>query len=172
MEGSGRAQGKTHLEVATTEDTLVEHNGIGDQAGLLELDIGIALGVAGKFVEQDGNTVDCATALEMSLDLLGRGAVVDVANEDAARVNVLLVLAQTLLLLVEAGLHLAQLCGLGFHLLHPLLHCGNLGLVLVVILGHIDVLFLAGSFVVRHGVVRVGVLVPLVSVAAVQHDAR
>jgi hypothetical protein len=75
-----------------------------------------------KFVQQDRDTVDAAAALEVRLYFLGRGAVVNVAYEDASRVDVFPVLAQIAALLVEVLLHLAQLVGLVFHLSHTLLH--------------------------------------------------
>src|SRR2546423_2208390 len=82
--------------------------------------------MAGKLVQQDGDAIDGAAALEMGLDLLGRGAVIDVADEDAARIDILLVLAQLVRLLVQRRLHLAQLRRLGLHLLDALLHGGDL----------------------------------------------
>lgn len=74
------------------------------------------------FVQQDGDAVYRPATLEMRLDLLGGSTVVNVADEDAPGINVLPVLPQVLLLLVERGLHLAQLGGLGLHLRDPLLH--------------------------------------------------
>ena len=82
--------------------------------------------MAGELVQQDGDAVDGAAALEMRLDLLGRGGVVDVPDEDAPRVDVLLVLPQVVALLVQRRLHLAKLGCLFFHLCDPPLHCGNL----------------------------------------------
>ena len=81
--------------------------------------------MTGELVEENGDAVDGAAALEVRLDLLGAGAVIDVADENAAGVNVLLVLAQVGALLVQRRLHLAQLGRLGLHLLNALLHRGN-----------------------------------------------
>ena len=47
------------------------------------------LGVASELVQQDGDPIDGAGTLEMRLNFLGRGAIVDVAHEDAPRVDVL-----------------------------------------------------------------------------------
>lgn len=83
-----------------------------------------------EFVEQDRDTVDGPAALEMRLDLFGGCAVVDVANKDAARVNVLFALAPSGSGLALAGLlQLAQPGGFGFHLLYALLHRVDLILV-------------------------------------------
>ena len=46
-----------------------------------------------ELVEQDGDTVDAADALEVCLDLFGGSAVVDVADKDTARVDVFFALA-------------------------------------------------------------------------------
>lgn len=81
--------------------------------------------MAGELVQEDGDAVDGAAALEVGLDLLWRGAVVDVANEDATSIDIFLVLAQGLGLGVERSLHLAKLGSLGLHLLHALLHGGD-----------------------------------------------
>jgi len=51
-------------------------------------------------VKQDGDAVDGAAALEVVLDLLRGGTVVNIANEDAARVNVLSAFALALRALV------------------------------------------------------------------------
>lgn len=82
--------------------------------------------MAGEFVQEDGDTVDGAAALEVGLDLLGRSTIIDIADEDATSVNILLVLAQSLGLGVERSLHLAKLGSLGLHFLHAFLHGGDL----------------------------------------------
>lgn len=143
-------QRSSYLEVAAPEHALVEDDGVCDKAGLLELDVGVTLGVTGELVEKNGDAVDVAAALEVGLNLFWRGAVVDVADKDAARINVLLVFAQAFLLLVKAGLHLAKLRRLGLHLLHPLLHVLDLGLILILILVQIKLLVLAFNLGVGH----------------------
>ena len=76
-----------------------------------------------EFVEQDRHAVDTAAGLEMCLDFLGRSAIVDVADEDAARIDVLSVFANIMSALgVERLLHVAQLLRFFFHLLDTSLH--------------------------------------------------
>ena len=83
------SQTMTDLQVATAEDTLVQHQSLGDQAGFRKFNVGITaahcqhssmyillpfsfspFGLARELVQQNGNTVDGTTALEMSLDFL------------------------------------------------------------------------------------------------------
>jgi len=90
-----------------------------------------------ELVQQDGDPVDVAAALEVRLDLLGRGAVVDIAHENAAGVDVLFVLAQVVCLLVQIRLHLAQLRSFCLHLLHAPLHRGDLFLVVPIVVAGI-----------------------------------
>lgn len=81
------------------------------------------LGLARELVEEDGDSVDGTAALEVRLDLLWGGRVVDIADKDAAAVDVIPALGAKLLALrVEARLHFPKLGGLLFHLGHPLLH--------------------------------------------------
>lgn len=75
-----------------------------------------------KLIQQDRDAVDGAAALEVRLDLLGRGGVVDVTDEDAPGVDVLLVLAQVVAVVVELRLHLAQLGRFLLHLRDAALH--------------------------------------------------
>jgi hypothetical protein len=75
-----------------------------------------------ELVEQDRDAVDAADALEVRLDLLRAGPVVDVADEDAPRVDVFLALAHLVTLVIDRLLHLPQLLRLIFHLLHTALH--------------------------------------------------
>lgn len=65
----------------------------------------------------------------MRLQLLGRRGIVDIADEYAPVVNVLLVLAEVLARLVQRRLHLPELGRLGLHLGHAPLHGRNLFLV-------------------------------------------
>ena len=62
----------------------------------------------------------------MGFNLLWRGAVVDIANEDTPGIDILTVLAHVVALLVETGLHLPQLGGFLFHFGHSPLHGFNL----------------------------------------------
>jgi hypothetical protein len=75
-----------------------------------------------ELVEQDRDAVDAADALEVRLDFLRAGPVVDVADEDAPRVDVFLALAHLVPLVVDCLLHLPQLLRFVFHLLHTALH--------------------------------------------------
>lgn len=84
--------------------------------------------MASELIEKDGDTVDRAAALEVCLDLFGGCRVVNVADEDASRVDVLLVLAQVDALLLQRLLHLSQLGRLLFHLRNSALHLSNLRL--------------------------------------------
>jgi hypothetical protein len=79
--------------------------------------------MTGEFVEQYGNAVDAADALEMRLDLFRAGPVVYVADKDTARVDVFLTLAHVVALVVDVLLHLAQLLGFFLHLLDAAPHC-------------------------------------------------
>jgi len=87
----------------------------------------------------------------MRLDLLRAGAVVDVADEDAAVVDVLFALAQVLGLRVQLRLHLAQSRGFGLHFLHALLHCFDLFFVVAVGGGLALGLFLLGFALIFGG---------------------
>jgi len=79
-----------------------------------------------EFVQEDGDTVDGSTTLEMGLDVFGGGHVVDVANEDAARVDIFFIVAELVALLLQRGLHLAESGSLFLHLGHSSLHGGDL----------------------------------------------
>jgi hypothetical protein len=50
-------------------------------------------GMSRVFVQKDCDAIDGATALEVVLNLLGRCAVIDIANEDTAGIDVLSTLA-------------------------------------------------------------------------------
>lgn len=82
----------------------------------------VPLGLTGKLVEEDGDTVDGPAALEVRLDLLRRSRIVDVSDKDAPTVDILLVLGELVMLLVQTSLHLAELGGLLFHLGDTALH--------------------------------------------------
>lgn len=79
-----------------------------------------------ELIQQNGDAVYGAAALEVCLDLLGGDGVVDVADEDAAAVDVVAVVGRLLVLLLEGGVHLAQLGGLLLHLGDAALHGRNL----------------------------------------------
>lgn len=51
-----------------------------------KLNVRIALGLAAPAVTEDGDTVDGAAGLEVCLQLLGRGSIVDVAHVDRATI--------------------------------------------------------------------------------------
>lgn len=110
------------FDVASLEDTLVQHEGLGNQAGLGKLDIGVAFGLSGKLVQENGNSIDGAAALEMRLDFLWRGRVIDVAHENASSVDRLFVIGEISGLLLQCGLHLTQFLSLLFHLCDSALH--------------------------------------------------
>lgn len=79
-----------------------------------------------KLIQQNGDPVDRATALEMCLYLLGGSRVVNIANKDAATVDILLIFCELLVLLVQARLHLPKLGRLLLHLRYASLHGRNL----------------------------------------------
>jgi hypothetical protein len=93
--------------------------------------------MAGKLVEKDGNAIDGSAALEVRLDLLRRGSVVNIANEDAASINILLVLPKVSLAFLNFGLHFAQLGGFFLHLTDALLHAFNVLLYCQSVLCHL-----------------------------------
>ena len=84
------------------------------------------LRLAGEFVQKNSDTIDGSGALEVSLNLLGRSAIVDIPNEDASSINVLTVFAEIMTLLIQVGLHLAKLGGFFLHLGDAALHGLNL----------------------------------------------
>ena len=69
------------------------------------------LRVASELVEKDCNPIYGATALEMSLYLLWRCAVIHIAHKDTPGIDVFPILTQTLRLLVQRCLHLPQFGG-------------------------------------------------------------
>jgi hypothetical protein len=98
-----------------------------------------------ELVEQDRDAVDAADALEVRLDLLRAGPVVDVADKDAPRVDVFLALAHLVPLVVDRLLHLPQLLRFLFHLLHAALHRRDLFLSRIVSLLLLFLLLLLGA---------------------------
>lgn len=76
-----------------------------------------------EFVQQNRYSIYRAAALEVGLNLLWRRAIVDIADKDASRIDVLLVLPKLVALLIQRSLHVAQFLGFGLHLLNALLHC-------------------------------------------------
>ena len=52
--------------------------------------------MTGELVQENGDAIYAAAALEMRLDLFRRSAVVDIAHKDAALVDVLSVLAEVM----------------------------------------------------------------------------
>lgn len=121
------------LDVATLEHRVVEDESLGNQAGLGEFDVCVTLGLACELIKQDGHAVDRTTLLEVGLDLLGRDRVIDVANEDTTAVDVTLVLVEFGALLLQAGLHLAQLGSLLLHLGNSSFHGRDLLLIIVIV---------------------------------------
>lgn len=78
--------------------------------------------MACELIQQDRDPVYAAALLEVSLDLLGRCAIVDIAHEDASPINILSVLAQVVAFGIQVRLHLAQLCSFLFHFERSALH--------------------------------------------------
>lgn len=78
--------------------------------------------MSGELVQEYGDSIDGAACLEVRLDLLGRSAIVHIADEDTSRIDVFSVLAHVLAL-VQGRLHLAQLRCFSLHLGDPPLHC-------------------------------------------------
>ncbi len=146
---------RRHLDVAALEDAFVEDEGLRDEAGFREFDVGISatarlaqrhsgragsrsaifataeyvihlpLWLSRELVQEYRHSVDGTAALEMRLNLFGRRGVVDVADKDAARVHRLLVVGEAGRLLLQAGLHLPELVCLLFHLSYATLHGRN-----------------------------------------------
>ena len=138
-----------YLEIPTSKHALIEYQGLRNKIRLRELYVGIAVvalgsllvcsvvreGVVGlangflpfrmssELVQQDCDPVDRSTALKMCLDFLRGCAIIHIADENTARIDIFLVLSQVIVLLVQGCLHFSQLCGLGFHLGYPSLHC-------------------------------------------------
>jgi hypothetical protein len=81
-----------------------------------------------KFVQQDGDPVDASACLEVILYLLGTRAVIDVTDEDAARVDGLfaLVCRREASVAVNLCLHFAQFGRFSLHVFETLLHCRDL----------------------------------------------
>jgi hypothetical protein len=77
-----------------------------------------------KLVQQDGDPVDASACLEVVLYLLWTRAVIDVANEDAARIDGFFALMGgcEASIAIDLGLHFAQFGSFGFHVFETLLH--------------------------------------------------
>lgn len=76
-----------------------------------------------ELVQQDGDPVDASACLEVVLYLLRTRAIVDVADEDAARVDGLFALVRRgKSVAVDLSLHFAQFGSFGFHVFKTLLH--------------------------------------------------
>jgi len=102
-----------------------------------------------ELVKQDCDAVDGAAALEVRLNLLWGSAIVDVSNEDAARVNIFSTFAHGAIVRAVV-LHLSQLRGFSLHLLNTLLHRDNLILLCgCLLVGFIVLRIVFG--VIRHG---------------------
>lgn len=107
--------------------------------------------VTSELVKENGDAIDGTAGLEMSLDFFWRSAVIDVADEDAARINVFFALAHTTLAWAAVILHLTQLRSLSFHLLDTLLH-------------RVDLIFVCGEL-------RAMIIILMVVICMVRHDA-
>jgi len=145
---------RRNLDQPALEEALVERHGVGDEGWLRKLDVRKALRVARPFVAKDGNSVDRATRLKVSLKLLGCRTVINVANINGTRVDGFFVFTIQIHLLLDCRLHLAQLCGLFLHFLHlPLEHLeiGVSPKSFVILLVQVFGLLGKEWFVIRHG---------------------
>lgn len=79
-----------------------------------------------ELVQEYGNPINAANALEVCLNLLRTGAIVYVADEDTPRVDVFFALAHLVAFVVKGLLHLTELCCLVLHFLHAAPHGGDL----------------------------------------------
>jgi urease alpha subunit len=76
-----------NLDAAALEHALVKNEGLRDQAGFSELDVGVAFRLSSELVKKNSDSVNGATALEVSLDILRGGGVIDIADKNAARID-------------------------------------------------------------------------------------
>jgi hypothetical protein len=109
--------------------------------------------MTGELVQQDGDSIDTPTALEVCLYFLWRCTIIDVTHKYASRIHIFFILAQLMALLVERGLHLAKLCGFGFHFFYAFLHSRNIFLLIAVLVVNIKLLLLLVNLHIRvcHG---------------------
>jgi hypothetical protein len=105
--------------------------------------------MASELVKQDSDAVDGSDALEVSLDLFWGRAVVDVSDEDAARIDIFLWLSNIAWHgLVKRVFHIAELLGLGLHIRDTLPHISELCVLLRIALLRIEFLWIALALIV------------------------
>lgn len=122
-----------NLDISAFENAVIEDESLRNETGFGKLDVGVPFRLTSELIQQNGDAVYGAAALEVCLDLLGGDGVVDVADEDAAAVDVVAVVGRLLVLLLEGGVHLAQLGGLLLHLGDAALHGRNLFLIVALL---------------------------------------
>jgi hypothetical protein len=138
------------LQVSTTEDAFIQDEGLRNEAWLGEFDVRVPLGLAGELVQEDGDTIDRSSALEVGLNLLGGSTIVDVPYENASSIDILTIFAELMTLLIETGLHLTKLGGFFLHLSDTALHGLDLLLFIDLFLSWMRIFSVLGRFNVCH----------------------
>lgn len=115
-----------NLELSTSERGAAQHQRVCHQGRFGKFNVSIAHGVLRVLVKGNRNPVDGAACLEQLLEFLGCGAVVNIADVDAAGILILLILPQILRLLMKLSLHLLKSVGLILKFFQALFHGLNI----------------------------------------------